>query len=165
MKRKTATILLIAIFLISTLMVSGCSLITDKVGEKATEKVVENAMQQGGGKDAKVDIKNAEWPKSIPSDVPKLPSGKITMTAENSVADGKTTMVYYEGVGPAAGDNYKGALEQAGWKITMSNKSSDGTSMIIAEKDKRSVNLVLAADSNNSSKGISGWVAYTEKTN
>lgn len=161
MRKKTATILLLSIFLISSLMVSGCSLITDKIGEKATEKAVENAI---GGKDAKVDIKNAEWPKSIPSDVPKLPSGKITMTAENAAADGKTTMVYYEGVGPAAGDNYKGALEQAGWKITMSNKTSDGASMIIAEKDKRSVNLVLAADSSNSSKGISGWVAYTEKT-
>lgn len=161
MKRKTATILLLSIFLVSTLMVSGCSLITDKLGEKATEKAVENAM---GGKDAKVDIKNAEWPKSIPSDVPKLPSGKITMTAENSVAEGKTTMVYYEGVGPEAGDKYKGALEQAGWKMTMVNKSADGTYMIIAEKDKRSVNLVLAADSNNSGKGIGGWVAYTEKT-
>lgn len=161
MKRRTVTILLLSIFLISSLMVSGCSLIGDKIGEKATEKAVENAI---GGKDAKVDIKNADWPKSMPSDVPKLPSGKITMTAENSVADGKTTMVYYEGVGPEAGDKYKAALEQAGWKMTMSNKTNDGSYMIVAEKDKRSVNLVLAADSNNSSKGLGGWVAYTEKT-
>lgn len=159
MKRKTATILLLSIFLISSLMVSGCSLITDKIGEKATETAVENAI---GGKDTKVDLKNAEWPKSIPSDVPKLSGGKITMTAENTVTEGKTTMVYYEGVDAAAGGNYKTALEQAGWKMTMTNQSADAY-MIVAEKDKRAVNLVLTADSNNSGKGMSGWVAYTEK--
>lgn len=177
MKKKTATVLLISIFVLSCLMVSGCSLITDKIGEKATEKAVESAMEQSGAKDAKVDINKGEmefktdqgtmkvggtyeWPSTIPSDVPKFGSGKITMTSESSTADGKAMMVYYEGVDAAAGDTYKAALEQAGWKITTVNKTADGSYMLLAEKDKRNVNLVLAADSSN--KGIGGWVAYNE---
>lgn len=179
MKRKTTTILLVAIFLISSLMVSGCSLFADKIGEKATEKAVENAMEQSGAKDAKVDINKGEmefktdqgtmkvggtyeWPGSIPGDVPKFSSGKITMTAENATAGEKTIMVYYEGVSPNAGEAYKTALEQSGWKMTTVNKSADAY-MLIVEKDKRTVNLVLATDSN-SDKGLGGWVAYNEKT-
>lgn len=175
MKRKATTIFLLSVFFISVLMVSGCSLIADK----ATEKAVENAMEQGGAKDAKVDLKKGEvevttpegktkvggtyeWPSSIPSDVPRLSSGKISMIAENSSEGEKTIMVYYEGVDAAAGENYKGLLEQAGWKMTMVNKSADGSYMSVAEKGKRSVNLVLTTDA--TSKVTGGWIAYNEKT-
>lgn len=178
MKRKLTVVLILSVFILSAFFVSGCSLIGDKIGEKAADKAMEKALEEGGAKNAKVDSSKGqmeiktdqgslkvggtyEWPKSIPADVPKFPSGKITMTSESSTNDGKSFMVYFGEVGVNGGDAYKGALEQAGWKISTVTKGGDGAYMLFAEKDKRSVSLWLA---NDGSKGISGWVTYTEKT-
>ncbi|HWP96740.1 MAG TPA: hypothetical protein VN426_07805 [Syntrophomonadaceae bacterium] len=175
MKRKSLLILGFAIFLLAVFVVSGCGMIAEKATEKATEKAMEQGLKDSGAKDAKVDVKNGqveiktedgstfksgstyEWPTSIPSDVPKFTGGKINSTIENSSEDGKTVFVGIEGCTPAYGDAYKTALEQAGWKISLSSKEGDGTFMYVAEKDKIAVTVSF------SDKGASGGVTVYQK--
>ena len=179
---KKRNFVLIALGLIAVFLISGCSLIGDKVGEKAAEKAIEKSIESSSGGNAKVDISKDgsmeitskdgsgsmkvgstyDWPSNLPGDVPKFSSGKITAVVENANEEEKSWMVMLEGVPAGAGEAYKTAAEQAGWKITFTTKSADGSISFAGEKDNRNLSLVLTADSS-SEKGISGWVAYTEK--
>ena len=96
-----------------------------------------------------------EWPKTIPSDVPKFTYGKITSVMETNADKGKSFFIGYENIDVASYDKYKGELESAGWKITMTSKSEDGY-LIMGTKEKRSV---MASFSNKD-----GAVTYTEET-
>ncbi len=179
--RSVKMTLIIAIGLMAALLLSGCGLIGDKIGEKATEKAIEKSLESSSGGNAKVDVSKDgsmeitnkdgsgsmkigsayEWPSNLPSDVPKFSGGNITAVMENSTADQKNWMVMLEKVPATAPDAYKAAVEQAGWKMTYTTKSADGSYSFVAEKDNRQVSMVLVKDSEE--KGIGGWVSYTEK--
>ncbi|NPV89162.1 MAG: hypothetical protein HPY50_00105 [Firmicutes bacterium] len=163
--------LLVAMVVCLALVVSGCGMIAEKATEKATEKAIENAT----GGQAKVDLSNKdgsveikgndgssmkmggtnEWPKTVPSDVPKFDGGKISSVIESNNEKSKGVMVGFDEVSVASFDKIKSSLEGSGWKISMTSKSDDGY-MIIASKEKRQYTV-------NVSEKTKGLITYSEE--
>lgn len=163
--------LLVTMAMALSLVMTGCGKASEKVAEKASEKAIEDAT---GGK-AKVDLNKDkievktdegtykagstyEWPSQIPADVPKFSYGKIITVTESSTVQGNSVFVGINEVKDDAYDKYKSALESAGWKINLTNRSNDGF-LITATKDKQNV---IASFSNKSEKGVSGGVTYSQ---
>lgn len=172
-KRNLLTLLILTIFSLS-LFITGCGAVSDKVSEKAAEKAIESA----SGGNAKVDLNNdkvtvttkdgslqaggtSEWPSKIPADVPKFSYGKITSVMESTTTDGQSIIVGIEGVALDDLEKYKGQLEGAGWKITMTSKSEDGY-LLVSEKAKNSVTASFSKGDNSYSGGLS-YVEVKEK--
>lgn len=172
MRKKTSWVsLLLITFLTMSMLVSGCG----KVAEKASEKAAEKAIEQASGGNAKVDLDNEgnveiktsegtlktgsnEWPKQIPSDVPRFTDGKIISVVESTENDqGKGIFVGIENAGIDAADTYKSELEKAGWSMVLSSKTPEAV-MYSAQKDKR---LVTVSFTISEGKLASGGVTYS----
>ncbi len=160
--------LLLITFLTMSLFISGCG----KVAEKASEEAIE----QAAGGNAKVDLDKGnievttdegtfktgsnEWPKQIPSDVPRFTEGEIISVVESTTEDqGQGVFVGIENAGLDAADKYKSELEKAGWTISISSKTPESV-MYGAQKDKRMVTVSFAI---NEGKLASGGVTYSEE--
>lgn len=170
MRIKTNWVFLLLITVLTmSLFISGCG----KVAEKASEKAIE----QAAGGNAKVDLDSkgnmeiktdegtiktgsTEWPKQIPSDVPRFTDGKIMSVVESTDKDqGNGIFVGIEDASIEAAENYKSELEKNGWTIGMSSNTAESV-MFSAEKNKSVVTVSFAISEG---KLASGGVTYSEE--
>lgn len=174
MNKKWVRLVLVvlSVFVLSVLA-SGCGKAAEKASEQAAEKAIESAT---GGK-AQVDLSKNEvtiktdegstkiggtnqWPAKIPSDVPKFERGKISSIMESTPTEGGyQVMVGIEEASKADVEKYKEQLESAGWQIT-STTVIEGSYMVTAEKDNRTVLESFSADDKNV---YTGGIYYTEE--
>jgi hypothetical protein len=172
MRKKTGVLWLLITLLTMSLVISGCG----KAAEKASEKAAEEALEQATGGNAKVDLDNKgnveittnegtiktggnEWPKQIPSDVPRFTDGKIVSVVENTENDqGKGIFVGIEDAGLDAADKYKSELEKAGWSMDISSNTPESV-MFSVKKDNRMITVSFAISEG---KLASGGITYAE---
>ena len=66
----------------------------------------------------------------MPTDVPQLKDAKIVNVSETITAEGKSVVVWYEGLKNSDQvDQYKGSLESNGWTIAATTSPTDGTNL------------------------------------
>jgi hypothetical protein len=153
--KKIKTTSLFVIALVFGLYIISCQSGSKKAGEKMMEKAIENAT----GKDAKVDIdkekavietgdgrievdSNAKsWPSEIPGDVPEFKFGKVKAVTTSIMDGSKSWNVAFEEVQDGFFDKYEAQLKEKGFE-TMSMKMGDKGGTISAESDKFSVFLM-----------------------
>ena len=157
-------IVLLMMLLTFSVLVVGCS----QIGEKASEKITEKAIESASGGEVKVDLNDNQvkvesadgsssfktggdltWPKSMPADVPQLSGAKISNVSETSTAEGQTIMVWVEDIGNAEQiTKYKSDLESQGWAITTTTNTPEGT-YIMAEKAGWSLTATFNTENGN----------------
>jgi hypothetical protein len=133
-----------------------------QAAEKQQEKIIENALEQGNGKKADVDIKDGnitiesdegkmeiksgekKWPSDAPSTVPELNAGKIIGTMNSNTPEGRTWSIRYEDVPISELDKYAAILKSQGFKITTMKSNKGG--MVSGEKDKLGVMFTVAPE-------------------
>ena len=137
------------------------------MNERLAEKSVANMIEKATGGKATVDLKDGtikvktaegeavigsskEWPADMPSDVPKLSSGKIMGAVRSSQEEKKLWNITLQDVEAGAFDQYAEALKAKGWEIKMTTKDEDG-GMLQAVKDK----LLVVAIFTDKGKAIS----------
>lgn len=153
---------LTAVLVFGLTMLTGCQ----KSGERATKKMMENAIAKATGGRANVDIKDGkmaittkdgtsefsiggtEWPADLALDIPKV-EGKIKGVMRTSTPGGKHWTIDMEGVAADVPEKYVKALEEKGWMIGMNTMTNQGGSAQ-ATKDKDMVLLTYS----NSNKGL-----------
>jgi hypothetical protein len=129
-------------------------------GKKAQEKMMENALEQGSGKDSDVDIQGdkvkiesgdqkseidlagKEWPNAIPADVPEFNYGSIHHTTYSEDSDVKGWGVFYEDVKLDAIDKYDTELKNKGFTTTKMTFPKGGT--ITGEKGNIIVSVIIS---------------------
>ena len=143
MKKALAVIFAIAL---ATGVFSGCDA-TDKIAEKATEKVIEKAAGSGIDVDldnSKIEIKDedgnktiigsTEWPKGNSADlIPEFKKGKIEATMNG--ADGCSISI--SGVEKSDFDDYVNELKAKGFTNSPFEMTSDATYMYSANLDEK----------------------------
>lgn len=152
---KLAGVAFLAVVLVSGLVLStGCQ----KMGEKAAEKMMENALSKASGGKANVDMKDgklsvstkdgssefsmggtAEWPADLTLDIPKV-EGKVKGVIRTSTPQGKNWTIAMEGVAADVPAQYVKSLEAKGWTIGMNMTTAEGGSAQ-ATKDQNQVVL------------------------
>lgn len=162
-KSNTATIIIIVVVALIILGVGG-TLLTRYLARRASEKAASALLSATTG--SNVDVSNdgnsatvsngqgttqigegAKWPSDMPSDVPKLTAGKITMATSEKTS--KSWSVIASDFKQADYDAYKAKVDAAGWTST----STTAFGALIDQYEKGSYDLTLTFDS--SSSGIS----------
>ena len=133
-----------------------------QTAEKQQEKSIENALEQGNGEKAGVDIEEGnitieseegkmeiksgahQWPSDMPSDVPELNTGKIIGTTTSDAAENRSWSIRYQDVTISALDKYAAILKSRGYKITTMKSGKGG--MVSGEKDKLGVIFTVAPE-------------------
>lgn len=163
-KKSNATTIIIIVVVALLVLGVGGYFISRWLAQRAAEKVASGILSAGTGSNVNVSdngnsatVSNdqgttqigegAKWPSDMPSDVPKLTAGKITMATSDktttswSVIAGEIKQADY--------DAYKAKLVAAGW----SSASTTTFGAVIDEYEKGSTRLLLTFDS--SSDGLS----------
>jgi hypothetical protein len=155
---KLAGVAFLAVILVSGLVLStGCQ----KAGERAAEKMMENALTKASGGKANVNMKDGklsvttkdgssefsmggttEWPADLILDIPKI-EGKVKGVIRTTTAQGKNWLISLEGIAADVPSAYIKALESKGWTIGMNMTSAEGGSAQ-ATKDQNQVVLTYS---------------------
>lgn len=153
--KKTKSHLLFAVVIVSCFMIFSCQ----RGSKKASEKVMENAIENATGKDAKVDINKEKveiesggnrvvvdgkantWPNEIPGDVPEFKLGKIEGVTTSNVDGANTWTIAFKEVQNGFLEKYEAQLKEKGFETTII-KSGDKGGSIMAETKKYSVFLM-----------------------
>ena len=127
--------------------------------EKAGEKLMENAIENATGKDAKVNIDkektvietdagklevdgNAKsWPNEIPGDIPEFKFGKIDAVTTRNFDNTKAWIVSFSELQDGFLDKYDAQLKDKGFE-TILMKMGDKGGSITAENEKYNVFLM-----------------------
>lgn len=139
------------------------SFVINKISGNLVEQEIEN---QTDGK-ADVDLGgDAQWPATMPSDVPQFTPGTIVISLSSQEKSGTTWSVMLKDVTQADADAYKARLTAAGWQ------SDQEISAIVAMTQyiKGDLTLTLAFDPSSSGvqlvvlqeKNSSSWRAHDE---
>lgn len=169
-KSNTATIIIIVVVALIVLGVGG-TLIARWVARRAADKIAGGILGAATGSSVSVNSdngsatvsngsgttsvgSNVKWPSDMPSDVPELKTGTLTVSSSDKTS--KTWSVTASDVTKAEFDAYKALVDAAGWTNTSS--ASFGADML--SYDKGAHELTLIYDS--SSSGIS--IAVTTKS-
>jgi hypothetical protein len=114
---KNRLVPVLAMVATATLILSGCSVIKDKVNgavDDAVEEGVERIAEEGAGGDVDIEVgENADLPEGFPSEVP-LPDAELTAGVGSS--DG--WWVTFTADSSSVLDNLYEDLEAAGWEQT-----------------------------------------------
>lgn len=147
--------LLFAVAVVSCLMIFSCH----SGSKKVSEKVMENAIENATGKDAKVDINKEKvviesggdrmvvdgkantWPNEIPGDVPEFKLGKIEGVTTSNVDGANTWTIAFKEVQNGFLEKYEAQLKDKGFETTII-KSGDKGGSIMAETKKYAVFLM-----------------------
>ena len=162
-KGNATTIIIIVVGALVVLGVGGY-FISRWVARRASEKLASGLLSATTG--SNVDVSNngnsatisngdgttqigegAKWPSDMPSDVPKLTAGTITMATTDKV--NKAWSVTASGIKQADFDAYKAKVVAAGWAST----SSTSFGAVIEEYEKGSNRIIITFDP--TSDGIS----------
>lgn len=166
---KKISILIVSLTVMALMVVlyglSSCK----QTGEKTQEKVLEKTLEQGGAKNADVDIDDqkitieseegkmqinaagTQWPKEAPSEVPELKAGEIAGTTASESAQGRNWSVRYMGLNAEELDRYGALLKSKGFKISTIKGPKGG--MVTGEKDN--ITVIFAVSDKVSSLNIS----------
>jgi len=154
-KKKFKFLSLLLILPIFTLILSGCGKsVSQIVGEKATEKIIEN---QTGGKanvdinngNVKVDTKegsietgaNVKLPADFPSDVYVI-EGSMVAAMSDQANKSFTISIEINKSLEEASTIYQTELKKQGWSITGTMNFGESSS-VVAEKDNRTVSVYI----------------------
>ena len=150
---------LCAVLSLGLVMLGACNKAPEKAKEKAAEKMLESMIEKSTGKKASVDLSEGKmkfeaegtktefdqkatvWPEDIPSEVPRLSSGKIRHATRSQSLEGMAWSVGFEEVPAGALKGYEEALKTAGFE-SVSNVSDDG-GVISAQKGPLMVSLFV----------------------
>ncbi len=156
MTRKIKFLSLLLILPIFTLVFTGCGKsVSQTVGEKAAEKIIENRM---GGK-ANVDVdngnvkintaggnletgSNVKLPADFPSDV-YIIDGNIVTAMSDQANKGFTISIEINKSLEEASSIYQAELKKQGWNITGTMNFGDSAS-VIAEKVNRTASVFIS---------------------
>jgi hypothetical protein len=148
---------LAALLVAGLILTAGCK----NVGEKAAEKMMENAISKATGGKANVDIKDGkvavttkdgtsefsagstEWPADLTLDIPKV-EGKIKGVVRTATPQGKNWTIAMEGVAAGTLGEYIKTLEGKGWTID-TNVSTEQGGSARATKDNDQIVLTYSA--------------------
>jgi hypothetical protein len=162
MKKITFLILCPSIALVISACQSPAAKVSEKVSEKMAEKAIENA--SGGKADVdlsqgKMDVKTAEGSMQIGADI-KLPAdfpadvyvaeGKITAAIKANGNNGYTVSIESDQSLVDLKSAYEQKLPEQGWKIT-GTMDFGASASVMAEKDERSLSVILGRSDNKSS--------------
>ena len=159
------------LLLLTTLSVLGgfalaCGFITDKISEKASDKIAEKAVEAQTGGNASVDINKGQLniktdqgslnfqsgqttlPDGFPSDVPLYSGATITSSAAMNQPDGKAFMVQFKSAD--APDKVSAFYKEklAGTFQSKADVNANGQlmGMYATADEKRSVQITVSAD-------------------
>ncbi len=150
--------ILLVFLLALSLIVGGCG----QAAEKATEKVLEEAIENESGEKVDLDVDNEsveiktdqgslkvgstyDWPSGMPSDVPEFKYGSIIGVIESNSDAGKSYTVTLENIEADAFEKYKSALEDNGWTIQYTQQMGTGWSLN-AVKGNNGVSVIVSED-------------------
>jgi hypothetical protein len=132
---------LAALLVAGLILTTGCK----NAGEKAAEKMMENAISKATGGKAAVDIKDGKvavttkdgtsefsagstvWPADLTLDIPKV-EGKIKGVVRTATPQGKNWTIAMDGVAAGTLAEYVKTLESKGWTIDMNVSTEQGGS-------------------------------------
>jgi len=156
-------IVLIAVVLAASVVLSGC-FVTDRISEKAGEKIMEKAIetQTGGKVDVNADkgemnIKTdqgelnlsqgqgAKLPDNFPSDIFVYDDRDVIMSGTGAMGTGTFNLNYLTPIAVSqAFDKYKTEMEAKGWKKTYEMSLEGGKSnMLNFEKGDSQVSITV----------------------
>lgn len=153
--KKSKSVGLFAIALIVCLMFFSCR----SGSKKAGEKVMENAIENATGEDAKVDLNKdkiviesggnrtevngqaTSWPKEIPDEIPEFKHGRVEAVTTSTMDGTHVWTVAFKEVPDDFLENYEAQLKEKGFETTII-KSGDKVGSIMAETKKYSVFLM-----------------------
>jgi len=153
--KKIKTAGLFTIVLVFSLFIISCRSNSKKVGEKIMEKAIENAT----GQDAKVDLEkggavietgagsikvdgNAKiWPIEIPGDIPEFKFGKVEAVTTSNLDNTKSWTIAFKEVQNGFLDKYDAQLKEKGFESVLMKMGDSGGS-IQAENSKYNVFLM-----------------------
>ncbi len=156
----------IMISVILAVVLAGCS---GSVGDKVAEKALETALSEDGqkvqvdldskgenisiaiqGDESTMDIATGDAltpPEGFPKDIPLYTN--MTLQLVQSIEESNTYILNGQSADPLPKVDafYKEQLTKHGWKQEMNIAAMGDTRMYNVEKEKRTLNVVLAADS------------------
>jgi hypothetical protein len=153
--KKSISTGLLAIAFLSCLIIFSCR----SGSKKASEKVMENAIENATGKDAKVDLNNEKtviesggnrivvdgkantWPSEIPGDVPEFKFGRIEAVTTSNVDGSNVWTIAFKEVQDGFLDKYDAQLKAIGFE-TVIIKAGDKGGSIMGETKKFTVYLM-----------------------
>ncbi len=170
-KKNNSTMIIIIVVVAVLVLGVGGTLISRWVARKAADKIAGGILGAATGSNVSVNSdsgttsvsngsgstsvgNNVAWPSDMPSTVPQLKSGTLTMATSDKT--NKAWSVEADKVSQAQFDVYKASVESAGWTNTAT--TSFGASMITYEKDTYDLTLIYDA----SSSGVS--ISVTTKS-
>ena len=153
--KKAKSHLLFSIAFVSCLLIFSCQSGSKKAGEKVMEKAIENAtgedakvnldkekaVIESGGNRVVVDGKASTWPGEIPGDVPEFKLGKIDAVTTSNVDGANSWTIAFSEVQNGFLEKYEAQLKDKGFETTVI-KSGDKGGSIMAETKKYSVFLM-----------------------
>ena len=170
-KNNAAVIIIIVVGVLVVLSVGGY-FISRYIARKAGEKISEGIL--GAATGGKVDVNsstggvsvntgdgstsiggNVKWPSDMPSDVPELKTGTLTISSTDKT--NKSWMVTASDITQSEFNDYKSLVEAAGW--TSSSSTSMGYDLLSYEKADHSITLLY----DSSESGISITVTTTSQ--
>jgi len=127
--------------------------------KKVSEKIMEHAIENATGKDAKVnfnkektviesggnrfevDSKASTWPKEIPMDVPEFSFGQIEAVTTSTVDGANIWTIAFKDVKDGFIEKYEARLKEKGFETTVI-KTGDKAGSIMAETAKYNIFLM-----------------------
>ncbi len=127
-----------------------------KAAKKASEEMMDKSIENATGKKTDVDINKEKavitsgenkvevdasahtWPKEVPADVPKFNYGKINAVTTAATPQGNSWTIIYKEVPDGVMEKYEAELKKKGFTTTL--VKSEGKGMVLAQKEKLSVN-------------------------
>ncbi len=159
MKINKKVSIVLVILLALSLIMGGCG----KVAEKATEQVIEKAIESESGEKVDLNLNEGsaeittdegsmkigstyDWPSGMPSDVPEFKYGSITGVIESTTDAGTAYTVTFEEVEADSFEKYRSDLEDNGWSIQFTQQMGSGWSLN-ANKENNDVTVLMGEDS------------------
>ena len=163
-KKSNATTIIIIVVIALVVLGAGGYFVSRWLAKRASEKAASALLSATTGSNVSVSDngnsatvsddqgttqigEGAKWPSDMPSDVPKLTAGKITMATSDKSS--KSWSVTASDIKQADYDAYKAKVVAAGWTST----ATTSFGALIDQYEKGSYDLTLTFDS--SSSGIS----------
>ena len=147
-KNNTALIIIIIVVVVVVIGVVGI-FIRRWLVQRAAEKTASGILSATTGSNVDISESGVKWPADMPSDVPQLTAGKITMATSDKTSN--TWSVLVSDVKQSDYDAYKAKVVAAGW----SSASETTYGATYDEYENASYTLGLVFDSSSSTLSIS----------
>jgi hypothetical protein len=134
------------VFILGISLLAGTGCQNKSAQEEMASKIMEKAIKEGTGKDARVDIQGGNiriqtpegsgeirttkaWSDDIPAEVPRFNLGNVNGVTAGEKDGKKSWTIAVDEVKPGAYTAYLEALKGKGWKINMTMSMGNGGSI------------------------------------